>query len=253
MTLLMLACTASGPDSGSDWELVWRDEFNGSGGVDDANWVHDVGGHGWGNNQLEFNTDRVDNAEQIDGFLVITAQREDYDGNAWTSARIKTQERFEQTNGRFEARIQLPRGKGFWPAFWMLGANIDEVGWPACGEIDILEARGNEPYQVNTALHGPGYSGGNPVYASLEVDEDITSGSHKYAVEWDDDHIAWFFDDQLVMTAHPGDTSGPWVYDHDFFLILNVAVGGVYLDDPDENSPDEAKMYVDYVRVYERL
>lgn len=253
--LLLLACTApddTGSPAGEDWTLTWSDEFDGDGAVDPEKWVHDLGGDGWGNQQIEYNTDRVENARQSDGFLVITAIEEEYRGNTWTSARLKTQGLFAQTNGRFEARIQLPQGVGIWPAFWMLGEDIESVGWPACGEIDILEARGADPYTVNAAIHGPGHSGGSAVYDSLTQDEDLQSTAHVYAVEWDQDHIAWFFDDTLVMTAHPGKTNGSWVFDDDFFLILNVAVGGTYGGPPDDTTPSESRMFVDYVRVYER-
>ena len=255
MIWILLACTdPSGTNASSDspWVQTWADEFNGTGAIDGDKWTHDLGGDGWGNNQLEFNTDRTENSRQEDGFLVIEARKEDYQGNTWTSARITTSETFAQQEGRFEAKIQLPPGAGIWPAFWMLGDNFQDVGWPNCGEIDIMEARGQDPTTTNAALHNPGGSGGDATYDSLTVTEDLQDGTHLYAVEWDDDHIAWFLDEQLVMTAHPGSINGGWVYDHPFFMILNVAVGGNYVGAPDESTPDSSKMYLDYVRVYER-
>ncbi|MED5373828.1 MAG: glycoside hydrolase family 16 protein [Myxococcota bacterium] len=252
--LLALACTA--PDANSDapwtWEQTWADEFDVDGSPDPENWAYDIGGHGWGNEQLEYNTDRPENVRVKDGFLVINALQEDYEGNAWTSARIKTQGLFSQEQGRFEARIQLPPGRGIWPAFWMLGDNFESAGWPDCGEIDILEARGAEPYTTNAALHGPGYSGGSSLYDALTVEDDLQDASHIYAVEWDQDHIAWFLDDQLVQKVHAGQV-GTWVFDHEFFMILNVAVGGTYGGPPDDSTPSDSRMFVDYVRVYQRV
>ena len=254
MIWLLLACTDPGStdDSASPWTLTWADEFNGSGAIDGEKWTHDVGGDGWGNEQLEFNTDRTDNSRQEDGFLVIEAKKEDFEGNSWTSARINTSQTFAQQNGRFEAKVQLPEGVGMWPAFWMLGDNYADVGWPNCGEIDILEARGQAPFTTNAALHNPGGSGGNATYDSLTVEENLQEETHLYAVEWDTDHIAWFLDERLVMTAHPASINGSWAYDHPFFLILNVAVGGNYVGPPDSSTPTSSKMFVDYVRVYER-
>lgn len=253
LLLLLTACTAARPTEA--WTLVWADEFDGPEGSppDPTRWTHDVGGDGWGNQQLEYNTDRTENADlDGNGFLRIRAREEAFEGNAYTSARIKTQGLFTTTYGRVEARIRAPSGRGIWPAFWMLGADIDEVGWPACGEIDILELRGEEPDVVLGTIHGPGYSGGDSVGDELSLDAPASDAFHVYAVEWDPAHITWFFDDQVVHTAHPGDVAGTWVFDHPFFLILNVAVGGTFLDEPDESTPFPAVMGVDYVRVYQR-
>lgn len=252
MILLLFACTKATPSTSEPWTLVWSDEFSIDGALDDESWNHDVGGDGWGNDQLEHNTDRLDNVFVSDGWLNIRAMREDYEGNDWTSGRVHTMGKREFQSGKFAARIQLPPGKGMWPAFWMLGANFEDVGWPNCGEIDILEARGEDPYTVNTALHGPGHSGGDAYHDTLTVEDDLQADAHVYSVEWDDDHIAWFIDDTLIDTAHPGDLGGSWVYDHEMFLILNVAVGGHYVQAPDETTPDSSTMFVDYVRVFER-
>jgi len=248
------ACTAMDTPR---WELVWEDDFQGAAG-DPPNaeiWTYDVGGDGWGNNQLEHNTDRPENVSlDGNGFLKIVARREAYEGNAYTSARIKTQGLKTVQYGRVEARIQLPAGTGIWPAFWMLGADIGELGWPSCGEIDILELRGDQPTEVLGTLHGPGYAGDTSVGGSLTTTDPVTGTFHTYAIEWDPDHITWFFDDRLVYTANPGDlpSGTTWVYDHEFFLLLNLAVGGNFLDDPDDTTSFPATMGVDYVRVYQR-
>ncbi len=162
---LVAACgssneTVSPPER---WVLTMSDEFDGDEGTapDPALWTYDIGGDGWGNNQLEFNTDRIENVSQDgEGHLRIVAREESYMGNDYTSGRIKTQGLFEQEHGRFEARIKLPVGSGLWPAFWMLGADIDEVPWPDCGEIDILEYQGQRPERVFGTLHGPRLLGG---------------------------------------------------------------------------------------------
>lgn len=255
--LCLSACSTPADPLVERWELIWEDEFDGSAGsaIDDANWDFDVGGDGWGNQQLEYDTDRTDNVSlDGDGNLQILAKRESYEGRNWTSGRIKTKGKFEFTYGRVEARIKVPEGTGFWPAFWMLGANIDEVSWPTCGEIDILEARGNEPRTVLGTVHGPGYAGGDSVGASLVGEDKFTDDFHVYAIEWDPQHIIWYVDGEVLNTVHPGDLPGgaPWVFNHDFFLILNLAVGGVFLDNPDETTPDQGALLVDYVRVYER-
>jgi len=257
LLLLLVGCGACADRDTNAWTLRWAEPFNGPEGSapDPAHWVHDVGGEGWGNEQLEFNTDRTENVDlDGNGFLRITARREAFEGNTWTSGRLTTQglESFEY--GRVEARIQLPAGKGLWPAFWMLGGDFPEVGWPACGEIDILEVRGETPNEVLGTLHGPGYSGGASVGHTWVAEQALTDGFHVYAVEWDPRHISWWLDDVVIGTAHPGDLpqDSPWVFDHDFFLLLNLAVGGTFLEEPDDTTPDVAVMGVDYVKVFER-
>ena len=153
-------------DVAPGWQLVWHDEFDGAANatLDPDRWLHDVGGHGWGNRQLEFDTDRVENSSlDGSGHLVITARREAYGDNDYTSARITSRERFALTYGRFEARIRLPAGPGLWPAFWLLGENFPVVGWPECGEIDIMEHRGSEPTKNYGLAHGPGFAGGENI------------------------------------------------------------------------------------------
>jgi beta-glucanase (GH16 family) len=245
--------TTSGP-SGTDWRLVWEDDFEGPAGQlpDAANWRFDIGTD-WGNAQLEFDTDRAENVS-LDGagHLAITARRESYMGQEYTSARITTQDRFERTNGRFEARIRLPRGQGIWPAFWLLGADIDEVGWPTCGEIDVMEFRGQEPSVVHGSLHGPGYSAGDAITRRYYLaDATFDADFHVFAVEWRRDTIDWWIDDEHLQTVTSNDVPGDWVFDHPFYIILNVAVGGGFVGPPDATTTFPQSMLVDWVRVYE--
>jgi TonB family protein len=244
------------------WALVWSDEFNGPNGSppDPAKWTLETGGNGWGNNELEYYTDRPQNAYQQDGNLVIKVLAEKYTGadgvtRNYTSARLKTQAKFTQTQGRFEARIKIPRGQGIWPAFWMLGADIGSVGWPACGEIDIMENIGKEPGTVHGTLHGPGYSGDHAIGAPFHslADQRLADDFHVYAVEWDADAIRFYVDDRLYEIRTPADLPAgtKWVYDHPFFILLNVAVGGGWPGDPDASSTYPQTMLVDYVRVYQ--
>jgi beta-glucanase (GH16 family) len=242
------------------WRLTWSDEFDGPAGQspDPARWGFDIGTgvDGWGNQQLEYDTDRPENAS-LDGAgnLAITARRESYQGSEYTSARMLTQGLFTQRYGRFEARIRLPRGQGVWPAFWLLGDDVDTNVWPACGEIDIMEYRGQEPQRVTGSLHGPGYSGGGAVTGARDLpggagfDEDF----HVFAIEWTPDWIAWELDGAVWQVVVPKGlpAGGTWVFDHPFFVLLNVAVGGNYVGPPDPAVFPQT-MLVDYVRVYEQ-
>ncbi|MGC3999340.1 MAG: glycoside hydrolase family 16 protein [Anaeromyxobacter sp.] len=242
------------------YELAWSDEFDGAAGElpDPSRWTFDVGGGGWGNAQLEYDTDRAENAAlDGEGHLLITARRESYQGNAYTSARLKTQGRFSQQYGRFEARVQLPSGQGLWPAFWLLGANQPQVGWPACGEIDILEYKGQFPQVVHGSLHGPGYSGGEAITGSWSLvgSPRLDADFHVYAVEWDAQRIRWLVDGREYQTVEKGDQPGgaAWAYDHPFFVILNVAVGGYFVGAPAGATAFPTSMVVDYVRVYREV
>lgn len=238
------------------YQLVWQDEFNGAQGQrpDSTKWTYDIGTD-WGNAQLEYDTDRPENVSlDSNGNLLITAIRESYAGQPFTSARIKTQGLFEQAYGRFEARIKLPYGPGIWPAFWLLGSNIDEVGWPQCGEIDIMESRGQVPNLIHGTVHGPGYSGGNSVSQSYGFTNDrFDTDFHIYAVEWGVDYIRFYVDEVLYKEITPGDLTGEWVFNQPFFIILNVAVGGNYVGFPTSETPFPQSMVIDYVRVYKEM
>lgn len=238
------------------WSLVWSDDFSGTAGTspDAAKWSFDIGNNGWGNSELQYYTNRSSNASlDGQGNLVITARAESFGGSGFTSARIKTKGSFSQGYGRFEARIKTPYGPGIWPAFWLLGNNVDTDGWPQCGEIDIMEQRGQEPNINHGSAHGPGYSGA----AAITKAYGLTNGRfdtdfHLYAVEWGPDFIDYYVDNFLYERITPGDVTGKWVYDHPFYIILNVAVGGNYVGFPTTGTPFPQSMYVDYVKVYKQ-
>jgi beta-glucanase (GH16 family) len=245
------------------WTLTWSDEFNGPEGspVDPSKWVTETGGNGWGNDELEYYTNRPQNSYLHEGNLVIKVLQEKYTGadgvtRNYTSARLKTLGKFDQTYGRFEARIKIPRGQGIWPAFWMLGTDIDKPGWPACGEIDIMENIGKEPAMVHGTIHGPGYSGAQGISSSFTTSDGkaVADDYHIFAVEWEPNVIRFYVDEHLYATQTPADLpkGTKWVYDHPFFLLLNVAVGGGWPGSPDATSTFPQEMLVDYVRVYRR-
>lgn len=234
------------------------DDFDGPAGSSPSAtyWTFDVGrgpqGDGWGNGQLEYDTARPENAS-LDGagHLVITARAESFQGASYTSARMLTKGRFTQQYGTFAARIKLPAGRGLWPAFWMLGSDIDRKGWPACGEIDVMEARGQEPGVVVASLHGPGYSGGAALTKRYTLPNGgrIDGDFHVYEVRWSADAIAFSVDGDTFQTLTPASTTKPWAFDHPFFVLLNLAVGGSFLGAPDATTTFPAQMIVDWVRV----
>ena len=247
------------------WTLAWHDEFDGPAGspVSTSAWVADTGGGGWGNQEREYYTAGGNAALDGDGHLVITARAEPpgtgrrcwYGACRYTSARLETKGRFAQAYGRFEARIRIPRGQGMWPAFWLLGADIDSVGWPRCGEIDVMENIGKEPGVVHGTLHGPGYSGAG----GLTAPDTLAAGAfadafHVFAVEWQPDTVRWYVDGRLYHQVTPADLPAGtrWVFDHPFFVLLNLAVGGRWPGDPDASTSFPQRMLVDYVRVYRR-
>jgi beta-glucanase (GH16 family) len=268
---LFLACgggsstpkTAGTSPSTGAWVLSWSDEFNGADGSapDPAKWAFDLGGGGWGNGELETYTSRPQNAVVQGGNLVITAAKETYTGTDgisrdYTSARLKTQGLFSQSSGRFEARIKIPSGQGIWPAFWLLGNDFATNGWPTCGEIDIMENVGSQPATVYGTIHGPGYSGSTAISASNTLATGkYADDFHVYAVEWESTQIRFYVDGFLYATRTPADlpsNGSVWVFDHPFFLLLNVAVGGNWPGAPDSTTVFPQQMLVDYVRVYQR-
>ncbi len=236
------------------WELVWADEFNGPAGElpNPANWTYDIGTN-WGNNQLEWTTDRTENVSlDGEGHLVFTAREESFEGQNYTSARILTRGLQEFTYGRIETRVDLPVGQGIWPAFWMLGEDFGTVGWPQCGEIDIMEYRGQEPNVNWGSLHGPGHFGATAFTQRYELPQGrLDTGFHTFAIEWEGDEIRWYLDDVLFHSGGPEDVQGEWVYDHPFYLILNIAVGGNWVGPVGPNTEFPQSMLVDYVRVYQ--
>jgi len=265
VAILLFSCGGGAtlqPPPPSGWTLVWSDEFNGANGSapDSTKWTYDTGGKGWGNNELECYTNQLQNAQVQGGNLVITAMQgsvtcSDGTSNNYTSARIKTQGLFSQAYGRFEARIKIPQGQGMWPAFWMLGNNITSVGWPTCGEIDIMENIGREPGTVHGSLHGPSTTSRTSdatAAFSLPAGQNFADDFHVYAVEWQPGTISFFVDSNLyeTVTQSQWPTGGTWVFDHTFFIILNVAVGGTWPGSPGNTTQFLQQMLVDYVRVY---
>ncbi len=240
----------------ADWRIIWADEFNGPPGTapDHAKWSYDLGAGGWGNEELEIYTSRPANVFQDgDGNLVIRSVR--MPDGSFTSARLKTKGHFTVQYGRIEARIKIPYGQGIWPAFWMLGDDIKSAGWPKCGEIDIMENIGKEPSIVHGSMHGPGYSGNTPLTEKFELPagQRFADDFHVYGVEWSPDTVIFSVDGHAYYTVTPANvpTGKKWVYDHPFFLILNVAVGGSWPGSPDSTSVFPQNMLVDWVHVWQ--
>ncbi|MFZ6638458.1 glycoside hydrolase family 16 protein [Undibacterium sp. TC4M20W] len=258
--LLLTACGGSSnlvqtqvaPNLQHGWELVWADEFAAD-KLDLQSWQIETGGHGWGNHELENYTARKENLRLENGMLVIEARQEKFAGSDYTSARIKTAGLREFTYGRFEARIKIPAGQGVWPAFWLLGAEASAAGWPERGEIDIMENIGKEAATSYATLHGPGYYGATGFGGSKKLAQGkLADDFHIYSVEWDATQIRWYLDGQLYHQASPANVPGKWVFDHGFFIILNLAIGGEWPGAPDANTRFPQQMLVDYVRVYKR-
>jgi beta-glucanase (GH16 family) len=244
------SCTESYELEEHNWQIVWQDEFDTDGAPDATKWAYETGGGGWGNDELQTYTDKAENVIVEDGVLKITAQA---NGNTFTSARIITKGLFEQAYGRFEARIKMPWGPGIWPAFWLLGADIDQNPWPQCGEIDIMEYRGQQPNLIHGSAHGPGYSGASPITKSFGFQNDrFDVDFHVFAIEWGENYIHYYVDKTLYQAITPEDvlSKGEWVYDHPFFILLNLAVGGNYVGFPTSETKFPQTMEVDWVRVY---
>jgi beta-glucanase (GH16 family) len=276
----VLGCTSSSATSRTDTpntspttptgrQLVWSDEFDGAAGgrVDNSRWRHDLGDGcqasncGWGNNEKEYYTSDSENiALNGQGQLAITARRAPggltcyYGPCRYTSAKITTRGLAAATQGRVEARIKLASGQGLWPAFWLLGNNIGSVGWPQCGEIDIMENHGSDVTSISSALHGPGYSGNTPFVRSYQLaSTSFADDFHVFAVEWNGSRVEYSVDGKSYHVVQKDDVlrRGNWVFDQSFFVILNLAVGGNFDGDPKSDAILPATMLVDYVRVYE--
>ncbi len=257
---LILGATALGA---AEPTLLWSDEFNQPAGAapDPAKWVYDLGGGGWGNKELETYTDSRENSfvttdpGALDGHaLAIRAVKTASGG--FTSARLKTLGKFAVTYGRIEARLKLTRGRGVWPAFWMLGNDFPKVSWPACGEIDIMEQLGHEPGRTHGTLHGPGYAGEKGPSAAFDLPggASLSDAFHVFAVDWAPDKIEWSLDGTVYFRRTPADLPAGtrWVFDAPAFLLLNVAIGGNWPGNPDAATTFPQTLLVDYVRVYAR-
>jgi beta-glucanase (GH16 family) len=225
--------------------LVWSDEFNTNGAPDPAKWGYDLGAGGYGNNELEYYTNRPENVIVENGVLKIKAIKENYNGSPYTSARLLSKGKFAFKYGKVEVSAKLPAGVGTWPAIWMLGDNNNTVGWPDCGEIDIMEHRGSELNKIFGTFHYPGHSGGN-ADGGTKMISNATTAFHKYSLDWSASAIRIYVDDQLV---HSLANSASVPFNHDFFFILNVAMGGTFGGSVEPNFSN-ATMEVDYIRVY---
>ncbi len=241
------------------WSLVWGDEFDYNGLPDSSKWNYDVGGHGWGNNEKQFYLENsLENGYVNDGLLHIAALKKDFEKSAFTSARLTTYQRFSFQYGKVEVMAKLPKGKGTWPAIWMLPTSIKEgtEPWPLCGEIDIMEHVGKDPNVVHTSLHSELYNHikGTQI-THFEKFDDVFDTFHKYAIEWTTESIKFFVDDNLFFESYKGQdgriaTNEGWPFDKPYYLILNLAIGGNWGGEIDETI-FPVEMQIDYVRVYQ--
>ena len=242
----------AGATSYPGMSLVWSDEFT-SKTINSSNWSYDIGGSGWGNNELEYYTNSSKNAYTTGGYLVIEARKETKEGNNYTSARMISKDKKTFTYGRIDFRAKLPKGQGIWPALWMLGNNISTTAWPACGEIDIMELLGHESQKTYGTVHW-GAAGG----ASTHIGGNYTLSSqtfndkfHVFSLKWEADKLSFLIDDVLFFTANKSQVNGNYPFDKPFFFIMNVAVGGNWPGNPDATTVFPQRMIVDYVRVFQ--
>ncbi|KAF0153244.1 MAG: bglA3 [Ignavibacteria bacterium] len=233
------------------WKLVWSDEFNGS-AINTSDWTFETGNNnGWGNNELQFYTGRPENATIVKGELIITAREESFGGRSYTSARMKTQAKKNFKYGRIEAYIKIPLGQGSWPAFWMLGENISTLGWPKCGEIDIMEHINNETF-IHGTVHWANSSGSHTSTGTkTSFDPNIYN---LYAIEWTETQIRWYINSRLYNTFYiVNNINNTEAFHKPFFIILNLAIGGRWPGSPNGTMQFPIEMKVDYVRVYEMV
>ena len=243
------------PDDYPGYDLVWADEFDGQ-EINSDNWTHEIGtgAGGWGNNESQYYTNRTENSYVSEGNLVIVAREGEYEGSNYTSARMITRDKQEFVYGRIDVRAKLPEGQGIWPAIWMLGANHSEIGWPACGEIDIMELIGHEPSTVHGTAHwGPrgqswSFNQGRPT--SL-TGEKFSDKFHVFSILWGPDRIQWFMDDKEFFELRRDMVNGDYPFNQPFFFILNVAVGGNWPGYPDNSTTFPQTMIVDYIRIFQ--
>ena len=226
--------------------LVWSDEFDTPGAPNSARWGYDIGAGGWGNNEVQYYTNRPQNVVIANGVLKINAIRESFSGSSFTSARMLTKDKFSFKYGKVEVRAKVPVGVGTWPAIWMLGSNINTTPWPGCGEIDIMEHLGRDLNKIYATLHHPGNSGANGNGGTTLI-SNATTEFHKYGLEWTAASLKFYVDDQLFYTF-PNNPNIP--FNHNFFIILNLAIGGNFAGAVDPALAG-ATFEIDYVRVYQ--
>ncbi|MBS4064437.1 MAG: glycoside hydrolase family 16 protein [Chitinophagaceae bacterium] len=249
ITIGALSCAQT-----SKWKLVWADEFEYKGLPDSSKWKYDVGGHGWGNNELQYYTDaNLNNARVDNGILTIEARKETIDSNAYTSARLVTKGKGDWSNGKIEVKAKLPKGRGTWPAIWML-ASTTPLEWPDDGEIDIMEHVGSNPGYIHFTIHTKKY---NHVIGTQKSDTlllpDAMDAFHVYAVQWNEQKMEWFVDGKQVFeVTNDGTGKDAWPFNQPFHLLLNIAVGGNWGGQKGvDDSIFPQKMLIDYVRVYQ--
>jgi beta-glucanase (GH16 family) len=263
VAVLLLSC---GPTISADpvlngWRITFDDEFDGGAGTppNPSIWLPDVGGTGWGNNELQYYTPGDNTYLDGDGHLVIEARKGSGGHSCWygtcryTSGKLTTHRwsqpaTFSQRYGRFEARMKVPLGAGMFPAFWLVGDNISNVGHPQAGEIDVMESLGHDVDQVQQHAHGPGLTFGSDY--TLPKGQSVADW-HTYSVQWTSNLIEWQVDGNTTRSLTKDQAGDGWVFDHAFFMLLNLAVGGDWPGDPDESTVFPGRMVVDYVRVYE--
>lgn len=242
-----------------EYKLVWEDNFDGD-ALDTTSWSYQIGTGGaygldrWGNNELQYYTDRAENVRLEDGNLIITALKEDFNGSEFTSTRIRTKDKADWTFGRFEIRAKLPKGQGLWPAIWMLSTDERFGEWPKSGEIDIMEIVGHEPEKLHGTIHyGPAWP--NNKQASgiyTKPSGDFSEEFHVYSIEWKVNEIAWFIDGQQYHKIDKNRISpDPYPFNEKFHLLLNVAVGGNWPGNPDDTTVFPQTMEIDYIKVYQ--
>ena len=243
------------PESYAGYTLSWQDEFTGS-EINSDYWTFEMGDNGWGNEELQYYTDRSENASLQDGSLIIEAREESFNGAEYTSARIITQDKKTFTHGRVDIRAVLPEGQGIWPALWMLGNNISSIGWPACGEIDIMELVGHEPSTVHGTAHwgpqGQSFSTFKGEEYRLSGGEKFSDKYHVFSIIWEPGKIEWYVNDNKYYSITTADVNVTYPFDNEFFFIFNIAVGGRWPGNPDATTQFPQRMIVDYIRVFDR-
>lgn len=234
------------------WQLIWQDQFDAD-ELDPSKWQVQIGYTGASNKELQIYTNLQENIHLENSCLVFTALKKPFLGHLFTSARVATRGLFTCQYGRLEASIRIPTGKGMWPAFWMLGDDIGSVGWPKCGEIDIMENKGGFPDVVRGTIHGPAYSGDESIGKDYcTPGRSFSDAFHLYAIEWEPHEIRWYVDDFHYNTLTDKDVHGDWVFDHPFYIVLNLAIGGSWPGFPDDTTQFPQRMVTDYVKVYSR-
>jgi beta-glucanase (GH16 family) len=242
------------PESYVGYDLSWGEEFNGS-TINTSDWTHEIGAGGWGNQESQYYTDRPENSFLTDGNLIIEALEENYNGAPYTSARLITQNKKLFQYGRVDIRAILPEGQGIWPALWMLGTNISDIGWPACGEIDIMELVGHEPSTVHGTAHwgNQGQSSSDRKGSSYALSgEKFSEKYHVFSLIWEPNSIKWLVDDNQYFSLTNSEVNGNYPFNAEFFFIFNIAVGGQWPGDPDQTTQFPQRMYVDYIRVFQK-